>query len=258
MTEIQKEEFEMFKKIIPFLEKNNISYFVCGGTLLGAIRHKGFIPWDDDIDIAMPRNDYEKLISMGKNNPNIISSELEIQSIEINGIAKPYAKIINKDIRIKAEYGIDKYLWIDIFPFDGLPEDEKETRKIYKKCHFYKRLIGLKDADNTATNKIKYYLKEIRRFCLKVVKSQTIAYKIINIAKKYNYNTSKYVGGVVWGYGPQEKIERKNFDIIPVEFEGIMVNGIVGYDKYLTNLYGNYMQLPPVEKRLIHYIEIIK
>jgi len=263
MTEIQEEELKMLEKVIKFLEKNNLKYFACGGTLLGAVRHKGFIPWDDDIDIAMPREDYEKLIDIGRKNPFAIEENLEISSLELNGLLQPFCKILNKDLLIKDNgYGMDKYLWIDIFPVEGLPENDEELRKTTDKILFLKKIIILKEVNDLkkiSNNKIKLILKSTLRLFLKLFPTRLLVKKQIQLCKKYSYNTSKYVGGLCLGeLKKNPKIIKEDLEIEKIQFESLVINGIKNYDKYLTNAYGNYMELPPVEKRVTHNIEIIR
>ena len=130
-TEIKSIELEILKEFNAFCQKNNLRYNLAGGTLLGAIRHKGFIPWDDDIDVCMPRPDFCRLISEYKGE----DSKLKLVYRGIDGYDAPFAKIIRTDTFVKNRFSsreTDKHLWIDIFPVDGLPENIEEVKKIYK------------------------------------------------------------------------------------------------------------------------------
>lgn len=122
--EIKIKEIDMLLELHCFCIKNNLRYYISGGTLLGAIRHKGFIPWDDDIDVCMPRNDYqillEKFFSDKKNLRLITSFDI------------PFAKIVDLNISINSKFDLSKskkFLWIDIFPVDGLPENIQDVKK---------------------------------------------------------------------------------------------------------------------------------
>lgn len=266
MNELQKYEFNIFQKTINFLNKNNLNYFLVGGSLLGAIRHKGFIPWDDDIDIGMRRDDYEKLIEICRENDGYISENLQFIAVDLGNSIYPYAKIIDKSIKIKSENGLDDYLWLDIFPFDFLPESNLKATILYKREYFLKKILYIKNMDweflkKASKNYIKYFLKKIMyEIFLKRLDDKYIGNRMNKIAKKINkkYKDSEYSGCIVWGYGKKEKIFTGDLEIIKVDFEGMELKAMKGYNHYLTNLYGDYMKLPPEEKRVHHDFQIEK
>ena len=261
LKEIQKEELKILETTVKFLDEHNLEYYLCSGTLLGAVRHKGFIPWDDDIDIAMPRPDYDKLLELAKHER--ISNNMRIVSWDLKNSKLPFAKVINEDIEIKSLSKLDNNLWIDIFVIDGLPDSEEEVNKHYKNMLFQKGLIYLK------TNSFKDIMKEkknIKNRLLKVflkpfaslIPISFSSKKIIKLAKKYDFNKSKNVGVVIWGDGTQEKMSKKDLVSDYVEFEGKKFKAYKDYDKYLKRTYGDYMKLPKEEDRQCHYIEAYK
>ncbi len=266
MNELQKCEFNILQKTINFLNKNNLNYFLVGGSLLGAIRHKGFIPWDDDIDIGMRRDDYEKLIEICRENDGYISENLQFIAVDLGNSIYPYAKIIDKSIKIKSENGLDDYLWLDIFPFEFLPESNLKTVILYKREKFLEKMLYIKNLNSeflkeTSKNRVKYFFKKvIYNLVLKRIENYSIAEKMSKIAKKVNEKNknSKYSGCLVWGYGKKEKILTEDLDLINMSFEGKEVTVIKGYDNYMRALHGDYMKLPPEEKRVSHKFQIIK
>ena len=215
----------------------------------------------------MPRPDYERFHEILKNNNYHLNDKLFFKSFKYGNLLLPFGKVMNPDFKMETHYyenEFDNNLWIDIFPMDGLPESDKETKKIYKKIHFLRRLLNLTEVkdeiiENESKKKWMVIPKKIARFFLS---RRIIIKKIINrmdkISRKYDFNTSKYVGGITWGYGPQEKLLKSGVTGMEVDFEGLKVMGLACYDKYLSNLYGDYMQLPPVEKRITHQIKIYK
>ncbi len=264
IEEIHNEEANILRLIKDFCESNDITYYICGGTLLGAIRHKGFIPWDDDIDVLMPRKQFEKFEKLALEKK--IAENLDVISYDNGTMNYPYCKVVNRNIKISEECLKDKsepYLWVDIFPMDGLPESDRKNKKIYKKVIRNRKLLLMLCAeenyiDNFSKSKIKRFAKKIIRGLLGKRFIKRIARRLDSLSKTYDFETSKYVGGVVWGYGPQERLLKSEVDDVELEFEGIKVNGLSCYDKYLTNLYGDYMTLPPVEKRITHEIKVYK
>lgn len=262
IREIQLEEVEILKKFIKFANENNLKYYLSGGTMIGAVRHQGFIPWDDDIDIAMPRPDYDRLINLAKTKK--ISEELEIKSLELGNLAYPFVKIINKNIDIVSKSAEDKNLWIDIFPTDAVPSDYEEQKKLIKKVMNYKGIIYLhntkaKDILKEKKSKKNKLMKLILKPIASIISPKYISKKIIKLAKSNDYNNSSKLGTYVWGYGMREILDRKCFEgEAKVKFEDIEAAVIIGYKDYLTSVYGDYMKLPPEEERVQHDIVAYK
>ena len=107
-------------------------------------------------------------------------------------------------------------------------------------------------------NQLKAFVKPILRFILKPIGVKGIVKRINKICIKYDYEKSKYVGGIAWGYGPEERLSREKMNSVEVDFEGIKVNTFACYDEYLTNLYGDYMKLPPKDKQIAHIMQVRK
>ncbi len=256
--QIKENEVKILLDFDNFCKTNNLKYYLAGGTLLGAIRHKGFIPWDDDIDVCMPRLDYEFFVK----NYAPLKSNYVVKSSSLKTLTSPFAKIINKNIYINTKYNAseaNKNLWIDIFPVDGLPEDRDEVEKIYKKCKFYRTILLLVDAKlGKGTTIFRKYSKYILKPLAKLYGRNRCVDKIEQIAKSNSYETSEYVGIVTWGlYGVGERMLKAEFEkSVEVEFEGHKFPAFSCWDSYLRGLYGDYMQLPPVEKRKTHNMTV--
>jgi lipopolysaccharide cholinephosphotransferase len=257
-NQIKHIELEILIQFDRFCEENNLKYYLSGGTLLGAIRHKGFIPWDDDIDVCMPRSDYEIFVKSFR----IKNKNLEIRSNILNNFSAPFSKIVNLKTNIITKYSgsdVDTCLWIDIFPVDGLPADLEKVKDIYNICNFYRTILGLTSSRlGEGTTIFRKYSKFLLKPIAKLYGKKRCIDKIERIAKQYNYNESKYVGAITWGlYGVGERMLKVDFEkSIEVEFEGYKFPTFSCWDSYLKGLYGDYMQLPPLEKRKTHNMEV--
>ena len=234
-----------------FCRKHNIRYSLYGGTLIGAIRHKGFIPWDDDIDIILPREDYNNLInSFNDENGIYVLHSLEN---DIN-YCYPYAKI--EDSRTLLKEGVaTAYMGIaiDVFPCDYVGNTKEEAIRFIKKREITRVLYLSKLV--IPSNRNAWY-KRIFTYCLKalltLVNTRTLAKIRSRQAQVYKERTN-YIADVVLtpNYGIREIQPSEFFDsYVDVEFEGLRFRSIKEYDVYLRSVYGDYMQLPPEDKRV--------
>ena len=253
--EIKKTEFDILLEFDRICKENNITYYLCGGTLLGAIRHKGFIPWDDDIDVMLSRNEYNKLIGILKKKIN----ERKYRSIHLGNSDFPFLKVFDLNTKIESVFpdGSDmNHVWIDVFPIDGLPANENKVKRLYK------NVKKLRLALSTSSYKFERTESFFRTFAkllmypfLKLIGPKRWGRWLDRAAQSYKFDDCEYIGGTVWGYGPQERLEKEAWlESIDVEFEGKIFKAPGNWKDYLRNLYGNYMELPPEKDRINHSI----
>ena len=256
LSEYKRLLVEMLSEIDQFCEKNGIRYFLISGTLLGAIRHRGFIPWDDDIDIGLLRKDYDLFINTFK------SSKKYYRLLSIETDKKynyPFAKVIDDRVALVEDVddAVEIGAFIDIFPFDNcVGSTYKEACKSIDNMRFLKwlrnfKILKFSKKRSFWKNVVLFFGKCLTFFC----STRKISKSIINKAKQNEDKECKYVAALVtsnYGYG--EVLNRYFFDeTIKVEFEGLMFNAPKEYHSILTSFYGNYMELPPKEKQITHH-----
>ena len=263
MREIQFEEMKKIELNIliyftEVCEENNLRYYLGGGTLLGAVRHKGFIPWDDDIDVMMPRSDFQKLLSLSINNENY-----NIIKPGTAGYYYNFAKLVDTRT-ILEEKGIKRIdglgVYIDIFPLDGMPETPDARKKRFKELNSIRKRIN-----NTCLLKPKFhrnpfaYLNACRIYnSNKNIDLSSLQKKYLDSALKNSFDDSEFVFAAGGAYGARDIFPGKWFEKeIELQFENLSVKAFNGYDFYLTQLYGDYMTLPPEDKRVTPHHSIV-
>lgn len=253
LKHLQKVQLMMLKDFINICEENNIPYFANSGTLLGAIRHGGFIPWDDDIDVIMFREDFEKLNSIMSNEHDEKYRLINVLNEETYHYTWPRFNLKNTFIEEwwadQVDYPVN--IFIDIFILDKIP-DNKLKRFIHRWSSFtlnqlcYNSIIKFKNE-----SKIKEIIQHFIYYSFKIIPISTMALKrrCIKTYRKYeNIECKEYCDFPSMHLMPI--YESKDF--LPpkkAKFEDIEVNIPNDYDKILKRLYGDYMQLPPEDKR---------
>jgi len=251
-------ELSMLSEFIKVCDQLAIKYYLLEGTLLGAVRHQGFIPWDDDIDVGMPREDYEKFLREGQ---ALLPSELFVQTIFTEKDYRAnFAKLRNSNTTFLEtsvrHCNINHGVYIDIFPLDFCHEDEREQKKAFLQDARLSRRINLgfyfPNRKLDLPHKIFYTLVKLRYPCIqKVLKKREK--KMASVKKSSLY--ANYCSA----WAKKEIMPTEWFgDGVFLQFEGIRARVPKEYHKWLTQVYGDYMQLPPKEKRVSHhYADVI-
>lgn len=237
--EIKEYQLNLLKFLDNTCEQNGLRYYICGGTLLGAVRHKGYIPWDDDIDVVMPLSDYKRLIELMKKSTKYSTISQYDQSGKYYNF---FMRLTDNSTVMKVwEYpflmtcGVN----IDIFPLFGLPEGGEEALYFYHKIRrLNQRYIG-----NYITGNLKGERLEQIQYSLQE--------QIITMMESYDFDKSSQIGYLLSKYKEKEIMPRKLYEnSVELEFEGQGFQAAVGYNDYLSRLFGNYMELPPEKARL--------
>ena len=257
VEEVKNVQVEILDIVSSFCDKHNIEYFLAYGTLLGAIRHKDFIPWDDDIDLFIPRKDYD--IFVDTFNIEIDSSKYRVYTHEnSNWYIYPFVKVSYEETYID-EHGVSLYqdlgVNIDIFPLDILPLDGRERRKHIRKSQKQKRRIYWKySTHDRNSNPLKKFVKMLFRAYYSKTDIKKFIEDLNDTATMYNDRVSDFVGNIVWGDNGKQVFSQKFFiSTILVEFRGKKYRAPIEWHDKLRFLYGDYMTLPPIEKQVSHH-----
>lgn len=275
MNKLQKAELDILKEIIKILEKYEIKYYILGGTLLGAVRHQGFIPWDDDIDIGLMREDYEKFIEIiQKELPeNLILDYYKFHKGEKEYTTYYMARIENTEVKLINRTAKEERIvnaWVDIFPIDGLPKN-----KLINAIHKFHLLILRAELRYSQYSKLVTQNERtkdfIMRLCIKlgriidfekIFNKDKVLDKIDRTLKKYPTETANEIinfAGACKSYKFIEIFPKNIYDNLKkYKFEDTELVGAENYDYILSHQYGEYMVLPKEEDRNKHSTEIIE
>lgn len=252
--ELRKLQLDMLDYTAKFCDDNNIAYWLNAGTLLGAVRHGGYIPWDDDIDLGMLRPDYDRLIELFNEN----STRYKLHCFENDPeCLQPFAKIYDEDTILYEpnENGIKLAVYIDIFVMDNAPDDDNAAAKMFRRRDIYV-LCNL-------ARKLPVFLKPTRggflrslcvyafRLLTRVFPRDYFTRKLIMNAKLYASRDTRRIGDFSGLHSTM--LDKSGFELnelVLLEFEGRKYKAPGDYDGWLKGLFGDYMQLPPEDKRV--------
>lgn len=267
IKETQAVSLEILKIIADICDEQNLRYSLIYGTLIGAIRHHGYIPWDDDVDIMMPRPDYDKLLAYLKNN----IKQYPYLKVFNHQECKEYPYMITRIsddryvIKMKNEKEFGMGIFIDIYPYDGLGETKKEAVSYGMKGDRLSSLCYQSTREHfaieTTTSKFRKMIKYPVYLLSKLIGKEFFQNKLEKLANLKNYETSRYIGCVVWLSGGEKDIFLKKWfdETIIVPFDKYEFRVPKYYDKVLRHGYGDYMKLPPEKDRIgHHYFKVYK
>ena len=252
IEEVQFELLKLMKKVHSFLEENQLKYYLLGGSALGAVRHGGFIPWDDDIDIGMLRDDYEAFLKILpsfdnsydiENFHNFNKCDFALTRIYINNTF-----IDNKSI---SKTKLDKRLYFDIFPIDNVPDDIASRNSFERKILKKKKMLQYIDFRIFDSSKIKLAMKKVVSLFLHPFRGCMLR-SLDKLMKKYQNDRTQYVCSLCSQYSFAKQVMHRDVYGRPVlhKFEDTELYIPENVDSYLCTLFGaDYMQLPPEEKR---------
>ena len=261
MRDTQQIALEILHTVAQICEERNLRYYLVYGTLIGAVRHHGFIPWDDDVDIMMPRPDYDKLLEYLEDH---IGEYPHLQVFN-RKTCPDYPYMITRisddryEIRMENEKPFGMGVFIDIYPYDGRGNEQREAIRFGMKGDRLSSLCYQASRDHfaieTTTSPLRKMIKyPVYLLCRRLGKER-FQDSLEKLARVRPYDLSTYVGCVIWlSWGVKDMYLRKWFDAYTyMPFEQYRFRVPAAYDKILRHTYGDYMQLPPEEDRVGHH-----
>ena len=254
--ELRKIQMELLDYFDAFCKRNHLNYWLDGGTLLGAVRHKGYIPWDDDIDVAMLREDFTKAAAL-------FPAQAEgpfafLTPTNDRTYAYPFGKVINTDTVLYeyGEKGIKTGVYIDVFVYDNSPEDAQARKKLFRNRDFLGRMRRLQLPRRAEVSGLKRAVYTVGAALLKPVSKNALARALDKNARRYEHENLELVSDFADPYDyAYFSVPKAIFQTLTqLEFEGKLYPAPKNYDVWLPVWYGNYMELPPVEQRVRHHV----
>jgi len=241
----------MMKSIHEICEKNGLRYYIVGGTMLGAIRHHGFIPWDDDMDISMPRDDYEIFIHLSEDE---LPEWMEIHTPESSNYDLTASKVMDKTttfIEARKDKNIVEGAYIDVFPLDGIGDNLTLSKFRMNLIQFITFMLRA----NQGTSNLNNIPKKLFATIAPHLDRKAMFLTLENYTTKYKYEKCKYVANTVGRYAQKEMTLRSYYGKPQLyQFENFEFYGVEKPDEFLKGVYGDYMKLPSEsERKLKHH-----
>ena len=259
---VQRYEIDILQQIARICKKHGIEYFGIGGTALGAVRHKGFVPWDDDIDVGMARKDYEMFLSVAEKE---LPPGYHVQNFYTEPNSPFYFTKIRKDNTKFVEYYLRDYkmhqgIFVDIFPFDNIPDQPWIQKIHFKVSRLLYQLFLCKSLKTVCSSRFelqgeykktyKHYVRKIVHYLLYPIPKKWLFYSMDRCVRLFNHKETRKMGHIV---RKRLNVSKQNlYPILFLDFDTIQMPVPNNYDAYLKNQFGDYMAMPPKDKRYGH------
>ena len=257
LEEIHRETLGVLKKLIQICDDIHINYFLAYGSLIGAVRHHGYIPWDDDMDLWMTRPEFEKFVKYCETNAEALLPYKLVSYKNTEGYPYGIPRFCDTTYRMETKaHNVELGTFIDIYPLDGLGHDVREAKKkVFLPAKLWKKLNKFKRSKRYIRSAS--FLLNIPNYLIYIVSrlftNRFYLDQLNNLTKTYSVEESDYLECYTWAdlYRPKLKECFMGYELL--DFEGIKVKVPKGYDKILRDMYGDYMKLPPLEQQKTHH-----
>lgn len=263
LREIQQEALKVLLRFDTICKQYGFKYFLIYGTLLGAVRHNGFIPWDDDLDVMMPREDFDRFNKYAKANEEALMPFKLCDRANTKNYVYGIPRFANTEfiyeVQSKYEKPFDLGTFIDIYPLDNFGNNYKEATLLWKHCNLLNRKFGWYVNPSSSRGAFVTFIKRLLHSYMRIFKGNEyekyVDEDIRNYIMSHTSLENRYVGLVVWNWRVllYDKTCVEELDTIGHVFEGYKFPIPKCYDYLLKLSYGDYMQLPPKEKRIPHH-----
>lgn len=256
IEEVKRIQLDILSALDVFCRSNDIQYTIIDGTLLGAVRHKGYIPWDDDIDVAMDRKNYDLFIQLF---PSLYEGKYKLASLERNKQwDRAYACMYDNRTQLIYQNNSSTItgILIDIFPIDEVPDCDVEWERLKTKISFYNKLSALKSSSSFQVSHsfFKNVVASFLKFVLRPISKRKVAEWQDRLARSFKGKGYHYGYETAFGIGASKRFKLEDLkETIDYPFEDRVFKGLKNSDSVLTDTYGDYMQLPPEDKRITHH-----
>lgn len=262
IEQLHKVDLYIVKNVVEICDKYNLKYYMLGGTMLGAIRHKGFIPWDDDIDLGLPRKDYERFLELSKSE---LKEPLKLVNYKTDEKYHYYiTRILHTKTKVVEERieDINKYTnaSIDIFPIDGTPNNYFMRQLYFFRVLYHRALMSMCYKNSIDKKRRRGFYEKVLLKIMSLIPIEKLTTptieknKIDELLKKQDVSKSKYIGNIMGAYRTREIVPKEYYgEGKYYKFEDLELRGLERYDDYLKYTYGDYMKIPPQEQQKTHF-----
>ena len=257
LDQLQNRLLEMLRFFHAFCEANHLRYYIIGGTLLGALRHQGFIPWDDDVDIGMPRSDYDAFLRLFGTTA-IDRYAVESASSDDENFCFPYAKLFDTSTTLieNTKKPLKRGIYLDIFPLDGAGNSLREAMLHFAAIDGKKTLLSMRmtKISNRRAGYKNAILRIVQALPACMICEKNLSRQIDALCRQKDFDGCALVGNLTGAWGKKEIVPRELFGMPRLyRFEDLSVYGLERPEAYLAHIYGDWQKLPPESKRVSHH-----